>query len=124
MPATIVLVYDEPRVAADIAIALRAKNYDIAVFNDPLAAMVALDTPDKIRVLITSIHFPEGRSNGLAMARMTRLKGRNVHAILIDAPETQHFATEISGTFLPTPVNMERLLAAVKDALQPPEEAQ
>jgi len=72
MPVQIVLVHDDAAFRTTAAQALGAEGYSVTSFADALAATAALAMANRIELLITRLQFAEGRSNGVALALMTK----------------------------------------------------
>jgi CheY-like chemotaxis protein len=96
MPARVVVVHDDPTFADPLA-ALLGAGQDVALFTDPMAALDALDTARTIEVLVTRVQFAPGQPNGIALARMARIK----------RPGTE-FAGDAAdlGTFMAHPISV------------------
>jgi hypothetical protein len=58
MPATIVIVYDDPDFAVPTLTSLRAAGYDVVAFQDSMSGIDALEHPKRIELLITLVRFP------------------------------------------------------------------
>src|ERR1700761_4099317 len=100
MPARVVVVHDEPSFVDELMAALNLAGHRAVAFPDPLAAWDALEAARQTEILITRAQFPPGKSNGLALAHMARLKRPGIQVIFVAQPE---FARECedNGTFLP-----------------------
>ena len=83
MPAPIVFVHANSEFLSAGATALRAVGYDVVVFPEPLVALSALESPRRIEVLVTGVQFPDGRSNGVALALMARRHRPSAKAIFL-----------------------------------------
>jgi len=60
MPAPVLVVHDETD-TRDLAVgALRASGLEAVGFGDPMAALAAIETASRVRVLVTRINFGEG----------------------------------------------------------------
>jgi DNA-binding NtrC family response regulator len=70
MPATVVIVHDDPEFAEPVLATLRAASYDVVAFSDSMSGIDALEHPKRIELLITRVRFPAGTPNGAALARM------------------------------------------------------
>ena len=70
MPATIVIVHDDPEFAEPALATLHAAGYDVVAFSDFMSGIDALEHPKRIELLITRVRFPAGTPNGAALARM------------------------------------------------------
>jgi DNA-binding NtrC family response regulator len=104
MPARVVVVHDEPGFADQLAGALRLAGLDVATFVDPMVALDALEAASVIKVLITRVEFPPGKPNGVALARMTRIKRPDVRVVFTADPEFAAYADGL-GVFVPAPIN-------------------
>ena len=61
MPARIVVAHDDPDFIEGTVMALRNAGYDVAAFVESMSALAALETAQRVEVLITCVLFPEGR---------------------------------------------------------------
>jgi DNA-binding NtrC family response regulator len=109
MPATIVVVHDEPESLGEITEGLRSAGYDVAAFLDPLAAIAALE---RARVLITRVQFTRGRPHGIALAQMAQVRRPGIKLVFTALPEYELEAKAL-GEFLPLPIRMPELLETV-----------
>src|SRR6187551_3599868 len=74
MPAAVLVVHDDQNIR-DLAVsALRAVFLDAIGFDDPMVALDAIEASSRVRVLVTRVAFGPGKPNGVALARMVRLK--------------------------------------------------
>ena len=74
MPAAVLVVHDEPDTRELAVTALRAAFLDVIGFDDPMQALNAIEDDTRVRVLVTSVAFGPGKLNGVALARMVRVK--------------------------------------------------
>ena len=116
MPATIVIVHDDPEFAEPALATLRAAGYDVVAFPDSMAGIDALEHPKRIELLITRVRFPAGTPNGAALARMARLKRPGIKVLFTSFPEVRQH-TEGLGEFLPRPISPDELLETVSRML-------
>jgi DNA-binding NtrC family response regulator len=116
VPARIVVVYDDIKFSEELAAQLRAEGHDVAAFPDPLAAWDALEAAKLTEVLVTRVEFPPGRSNGVALASMARLKRPGICVLLLALPKYAE-AAAAEGTLLPLPVSVEEAAETVKRLL-------
>ena len=72
MPTHIAVVHDDPDFLDRIEVALSGAGDDIRTYSTALAALIALDEPHPIDVLITRMRFSPGESNGLSLALSAR----------------------------------------------------
>ena len=77
-----------------------------------MTATDALEHPVHIELLITRVRFPEGTPNGVALARMARVKRPGIKVLFTSFPEVE-MHTDGLGEFLPRPFGQEELLAVV-----------
>ena len=122
MPATIVIVHDDGKVRGAALLAVRAAGHDVAAYADPLTALNAIEKDSRVRVLVTRIDFGPRALNGIALSQMLRMKQitqdgtSHLRPIFLDRPENGHHATGVGG-FVPTPLGIEALVAAIGNAL-------
>ena len=116
MPARIVVVHDEPKFRDSVVTALQAAGYDTKAFAGSMEALDALETAQRIELLITRVTFPEGTPNGVALARMARVKKRGVR-VLFAARDENREHTEGVGEFVAVPVTGPEIVARVKRML-------
>jgi DNA-binding response OmpR family regulator len=116
MPARIVIAHDDQEFREFVAAALQAAGYEIMAFAGSMAALAALETAERIELLITRVGFPEGTPNGVALARMTRVKKPDVRVLFAARGENREH-TEGLGEFLTVPVSGPEVLATVERML-------
>jgi DNA-binding NtrC family response regulator len=116
MPAQIVLVHDVRKFANEAAMALRDAGYQVAVFNDPMQALDALDVAATVELLITRVNFAEGKPNGVSLALMARNQRPEVKVIFTARAEARPH-TEGIGELVAAPIRIPELVAAVKRLL-------
>jgi hypothetical protein len=71
MSANIIFVHDDPEFIEEAAAALRLAGHKVVTFREP--TLNAVETAP-FEILITRVWFPIGQPNGVALARMARLK--------------------------------------------------
>jgi DNA-binding NtrC family response regulator len=74
MPAPVLVVHDDPDTRVLALAALRTVGLEVVAFADPMAALDAIETDSSVRVLVTSVSFPTGKPNGVALGRMVKVK--------------------------------------------------
>jgi DNA-binding NtrC family response regulator len=74
MPAAVLVVHDEPNTRELAVTALRAVFLDVIGFDDPMAALNAIEDDTRVRVLVTRVAFGLGKLNGVALASATRIR--------------------------------------------------
>jgi DNA-binding NtrC family response regulator len=112
MPANVIIVHDDPIFITAVAIELRLANHHVLTLGDPLEALPVLETEQPFDVLITRVRFAPGRSNGIALAQMTRVKRPEIKVLFTVAPENIEY-TEGLGEFLASPIDIRELAAMV-----------
>ena len=117
MPARIIVVHDEAEFRCQLTTSLQSAGYFVACHPDPLAAWDAINTGRHFEVLITRVEFPPGRSNGVALARMARARQPGIRVVFAALPRYASDAADL-GTFLPMPVTVPAVVAAVRRLLE------
>jgi DNA-binding NtrC family response regulator len=112
VPALVVVVHDEPKFSKQTVEALRLAGYEVAAFIDPMAALDALENAQRVEVLITRVRFPLGKPNGIALALMARHKRPGIKVLFTARPEFARHAEGV-GEFMPVPIDLTELVAAV-----------
>ena len=112
MPARIVVVHDDPEFIDRTVTALLAAGYDVTAFTDTISALAALEAAQWLELLITRVIFPPGQPNGVALARMARVKKPGVKVLFAALPETREHTAGL-GEFLPAPVNPADIVTLV-----------
>jgi DNA-binding NtrC family response regulator len=112
MPAAVIVVHNERNARDLVVLSLRAAFLEVVGFEDPIAALDAMEASSRVRVLVTRGDFGPGRPNGIALARMIRVKRPGTKVVFV-AREEYAAHTEGLGVFLPMPVNPDILVATV-----------
>ncbi len=111
----ILLVEDEPRIAADVAAALEAGGYVVETVADGEEAWFRGDTED-YDLIVLDLGLP--KMDGLAVLKRWRAAGRPVPVLVLTARGA--WAERVEGIdagaddYLPKPFRMEELLARVR----------
>ncbi|HEX4113542.1 MAG TPA: hypothetical protein VH020_13500 [Stellaceae bacterium] len=117
MPARIVVVHDDPEFLQSVCNALQFDGHDsVAGLSDSLMALSALEVAESVDLLITGMHFPQGKPNGISLALIARRMRPNVKILFAAPPEDQKHADGL-GEFLPAPVSIPYLIAIVRGLL-------
>ena len=122
MPAPIVVVHSDRRQREAVLAALRSAGLEVAAFDDPVAALDAIEKDSRARVLVSRIDFGQGKLNGVALVRMLRHKqimqdGKSaLRAVFIGRRQNGHHAL-LEGDFVPVPIDLQALVGAVGKAL-------
>jgi two-component SAPR family response regulator len=96
MPANII-VHDDLTFVAEVVNALKSIGHNIAAFGDPVDAMNPIQAVGRIDILITRVHFPSGRGNGVALAGWARIR---VKVLFTVAPENIDHVEEVGELWL------------------------
>jgi DNA-binding NtrC family response regulator len=112
MPAPVLVVHDEQDTRELAVTALRAAFLEVVGFEDPMAALNAIETDSRIRVLVTRVVFGPDKPHGVALARMVRVKRPGTGVVFVARGEYEAH-TEGLGVFLPMPLNPDILVATV-----------
>jgi DNA-binding NtrC family response regulator len=117
MPATIVIVHDNPTFRDPLVASLKASGHDVAAFIDVTAAWDALAAAERIEILVTRVDFGPGKPHGVALARSARMRRPTIRVLIVARPEYAEDAAGV-GLFLPYPIavptvaeTVERMLA-------------
>jgi DNA-binding NtrC family response regulator len=116
MTARIVIVHDDSDLTQQVVSALRDTGHDVAAFIDPLVALGALDDAERVEVLVTRVTFPKGRSNGVSLAMMARVRRPGVKVLFAEFEEDREHVDGL-GEFLPLPVTATTVVEAVSRSL-------
>ena len=104
MPATVVVVHNEPGLRELALGTLREAGIEAVGFNDPMAALDAIEADPRVRVLVTRMNFGAGTLNGVALARMLRIKRPCVRTVFVAQRENEEHADGV-GEFLALPMD-------------------
>jgi ActR/RegA family two-component response regulator len=121
-PAQIMMVHDDAAFTHATGRALVERGYEVMIFPDPLAALTALETADRVELVITRVQFPVGRSNGAALALMARQKRPDVKVLFVCRPSFRRHVYDL-GCVLATPVTASQIVEAVTRLLRTPDTA-
>ena len=111
----ILLVEDEPRIAADVATTLAADGYVVEISTDGEQAWFRGDTED-FDLIVLDLGLP--RMDGLSMLKLWRAAGRHIPVLVLTARGA--WAQRVEGIdagaddYLAKPFRMEELLARVR----------
>jgi CheY-like chemotaxis protein len=107
---------DEPFREATASV-LRGAGYHVWLAPDYRLALEILESDKPIDIFIADIVMPD-RVNGLALARMARLRRPDISVIYLTGYEIPGLATEALGPIIRKPVDDDHLLDAVAHAAQ------
>jgi DNA-binding NtrC family response regulator len=117
IPARVVVVHSAQEYLDQVAAALGRAGFDAAAFSDPMPALEALEAAHRIEVLVTCIEFAKGKPNGVALARMARMKRPGLKVLFAALPEFERYAEGL-GTFMAAPVTASDIVSAVSRLLE------
>ena len=113
MSSTHVLIVDDDQVCAEaIGLLLRDAEYQVSVAHHFTQALVVLKSSPPPDVLIADIVMPNS-VNGIALARMARLRNRTVRVTYITGYDIPGIDREARGPVLRKPPSDDKLLATV-----------
>ena len=116
MPAPVLVVHDEQNTRELAVSALRAAFLEAVGFEDPMAALNAIEASSLVRVLVTRVMFGPDKLNGVALARMVRMKRPGTKVLFVAREEYAPHAEGL-GVFLPRPLNPDVFVATVSRLL-------
>ena len=103
MPARIVVVVDEVGFAERTAGILRERGCEAMALPDSMVALEVLESAERIELLITSMDHGDGKPNGLALARMARVRRPGIKVLFVAEPGMERYTAGL-GEMLPWPV--------------------
>lgn len=113
-----ILVVDDDEAFRDATAGiLRSAGYEVSSAPGYRKALEILETDAPIDLLIVDIVMPEG-VNGLALARMARLRRPHLSIIYISGYDLPGVDQEALGPIIRKPVDDEQILEAVANTLQ------
>ena len=118
-PSVILLVEDDPDFSEVCALVLRSGGYEVLSAPDHRLALDILESDQPVDLLLTDLTMP-GRANGMALARMARLRRPRLGILYLTGQSADDVASEALGPILQKPVANERLLAEVASAISDP----
>ena len=123
MPAPIIIVIDDQEARETARRALDAASFHVATFDDPIAALNAVEKDSSARVLVSLTNFGQGKLNGLALVRMLRHKqivqdGKSSLRGVFIGPAANGHQAKKEGEYLPMPIDPNALVDAVGKAFR------
>ena len=113
----ILLVEDDEATGAAYSKILRAAGYDVSVAMDFRLALEILEAERPLDLLLIDIVMP-GSVNGLALARMARMRRKNLKVIYMTGYSIPGAEREVLGPILFKPIDDARLIDEIKRVLQ------
>jgi DNA-binding NtrC family response regulator len=96
-----------------VVTALTTAGYDVAAFMSTMRATEALEAAQHIEVLINARLISMGQPNGVALARMARVRQAGVKVLFTALPETHEHTVGV-GEFLPAPAATSDIVEMVE----------
>ena len=112
MPSPVIVVHDNEKTRQLATNALRAAGYEVTAFDSPMQVLDAMDSPTRIRVLVTRVDFGSGKLNGAALARMVRHKQPTAKVVFVALEENREHTADL-GESLPMPLDHATLVDVV-----------
>jgi CheY-like chemotaxis protein len=113
---TILVVDDDEAFGQASLKVLEQAGFAVHVAPDYRQALVMLEGPQPVDLLVTDIVMPE-RVNGLALARMARMRRPGVKVMYVTGYDIPGVENEALGIVLRKPVDNERLVREVARAI-------
>jgi CheY-like chemotaxis protein len=116
-PAPRVLLVEDDRVfLRTLELVLKDAGFDVIAVPDYIPALKHLDSCERIDLLLTDIVMPD-RVNGLALARMARMRRPGLGVIYFTAYDIPGAEDEALGRILRKPFDSDQLLRAIRQEL-------
>jgi CheY-like chemotaxis protein len=110
------LVEDDRVFLRTLELVLKEAGFDVLAASDYIPALKHLDSGERIDILVTDIVMPD-RVNGLALARMARMRRPNLGVIYFTAYDIPGADEEAMGQILRKPFDSDQLLRAIEQEL-------
>jgi DNA-binding response OmpR family regulator len=117
MLARVVIALSDPDLTRQTAEELAAAGYDVAACPDSMAALNILDDAAPIALLLTSVLHQSGLPNGIALARMARLKRRAIKVLFVGNSDEARYTTGL-GLLLSPALTASQLVTVAVQTLQ------
>lgn len=117
--ASILLVEDDEAARVSVGELLRRAGYAVLLAADYRLALPLLESGERIDLLLTDIVMPD-RVNGLALARMARLRRPQLKLVYMTGYDIPGLDSEALGPVVRKPFTDEQLLQAVAAQLPSP----
>jgi DNA-binding NtrC family response regulator len=96
--------------------ALSRAVYNVASFADTSCALTAVESAERLDMLITRVTFPEGMPHGVSLALMARRKHPDLKVLFLARQEMVKHTVGV-GDVLQTPVLATDVVAKVREML-------
>lgn len=121
--AAVLLVEDDEAGRVSLSSLLQRAGYTVHVAPDYRLALSLLEGEQRIDLLVTDIVMPD-RVNGLALARMARLRRPGIKLLYMTGYDIPGLVTEALGPLLRKPFADEEFLSTIRQVLQSAETGQ
>jgi CheY-like chemotaxis protein len=108
----IVIVDDDAAFREAVALALRQAGYTVTSAPDHRRALEVLEGDGRIDLLVTDIVMPD-RVNGLALARMARLRRKGLKVLYVTGYDLPGIEDEALGRVLRKPIEVDLLVVEI-----------
>jgi len=116
--ARILLVEDDPVFAYVVTRSLSADGHDVVVCQDPIKALVELESDRPVDILVTDVRLPVGMPHGFSLGRMAKLRRPALPVIFMTGfPDILRHERTPPGPVMVKPIAPDALIAAVSDEL-------
>jgi DNA-binding NtrC family response regulator len=117
MPNRILVIEDDEATRYAYEHALQAEGFQTAGFGSYFAAAADIDNGAGA-LLVVDIRLPPGTPQGLAIARMARLRRPGLPIIFVTGfPEMAALADAENGLVMLKPIDLDRLVVTVRELL-------
>jgi DNA-binding NtrC family response regulator len=114
-----IVVHDDDATRELATNTLRAAGYEVTAFTSPMQVLDAMDAATRIGVMVTRVDFGAGTLNGVALARMVRLRQPATKVVFVALDENRLHTID-QGEFLPMPLDAQTLVEVVDGLLVEP----
>ena len=117
---TLLVVEDDETLGYTLSRQLEAAGYNVMLAKSSMTALKFLESDRPIDFVITDIVMPPGQPNGLALARMARMKRLGMKVAFITGYKDLAIGENtISAKVFYKPVDLEELVAEIDTQLFP-----
>ena len=116
MPATVVVVLDDPDFAGKVVRSLMEAGHDAIAFPDSMIALNSLEDAHHIELLVTSLDHAPSKPNGVSLALMARTRLPGLRAIFVGPSSAAHWVGGLGA--LMAPVDVEEMVATIAAMLE------
>ena len=118
MPAEVVVVLSDPSFAQNVVDFLLKLDIDAMQIDTSGAALDVLEGATRIELLVTSVDFGVDQPNGVALARLARVKRPGIKVLFIGEPEHDYLFASLREVMHP-PVTPQQVATVAFRILRP-----